>query len=243
MAGARAAGIPIEATDGAFGQIHDVYFDDLHWTVRYLAVETGHWLGSRRVLLSPRSVQRISGSHRRAEVALSRQQIRDSPNVDTHKLVERQHEVALHEYYGFPYYWTGDRPREGVATGPAPADRHLHSARVVIGYAVHAVGGEAGYVEDFLVDDVTWIIRYLVLDSRHLWPGRRVLLPRDWIGWVSWMEFSVHVDLDRDTIRQAPEYDAARLIDRAYEARLRAHFGEPLRSPVGNRATRPSTPR
>jgi hypothetical protein len=229
-------GHAISGTDGALGWIHDVYFDDQHWMVRYLAAETGHWLGGRRVLLSPMSVRRIDRVHRWAEVALTRQQVRDSPNVDTHKPVERQHEVALLEYYGVPSYWADHRPSGEAAAGAGPDDRHLHSARVVIGYAVDAVDGEVGYVEDFVVDDLTWTIRYLVLDSRHWWPGRRALLAPEWVGWVSWREFNVHVDFDRDTIHRAPEFDPARPIDRAYEARLHGHYGRPPHSSPGNRA-------
>src|SRR5262245_23298742 len=98
-------GYAIGAMDGALGRVHDVYFDDRHWGVRYLAAETGQWLGGRRVLLSPGSIRRIDRGRRRAEVALTRQQVRDSPAVDTHKPVERQHEVALPEHYGVPFYW------------------------------------------------------------------------------------------------------------------------------------------
>jgi hypothetical protein len=76
------------------------------------------------------------------------------------------------------------------------------------------VDGEVGYVEDLLVDDVTWMTRYLVLDSRHWWPGRRALLTPEWVSLGSWMEL-------------APEYDPARPVDRAYEARLLGHYGRP----------------
>jgi uncharacterized protein YrrD len=246
-------GCAIGATDGTLGRIHDVYFDDQQWVVRYLAAETGHWLTGRRVLLSPLSVRRINWSYRWVAVALSRQQVRNSPAVDTQKPIERQHESPLLEYYGLRHYWMADRPWGGIvgpvgvkpiprsgalggaATEAEPGDRHLHSARMVIGYTVYAADGEVGCVEDFLVDDHTWTVRYLVLDSRHWWPGRRVLAAER-IGRVSWMELGVHVELDRDTIRQAPEYDPARPIDRAYEARLHDHYGQPPRWSPGRPA-------
>jgi hypothetical protein len=229
-------GHTIGATDGALGRVHDVYFDDRHWRVRYLAAETGHWLEGRRVLLSPASVQHVDWSRRSVQVALSRRQVRDSPAVDTHKPVERQHEVALLEYYGVPCYWADGQLAGRAAVDTGTDDRHLHSARVVIGYTVHTVDGEVGYVEDFLFDDASWMVRYLVLDSRHWWPGRRVLIAPEWVGWISWMEFGIHVDLDRDAIRRAPEYDPARPIDRAYESRLHAHYGRPPHPSPGNRA-------
>jgi hypothetical protein len=39
--------------DGEIGRVKEFYFDDLHWTVRYLVAETGNWLTGRQVLISP----------------------------------------------------------------------------------------------------------------------------------------------------------------------------------------------
>jgi hypothetical protein len=191
-------GCAIVATDGECGRVHDAYFDDRRWIVGHLAVDTGRWSADPRVLIPVASVRRHRGSRRRVDVALTCEQVRNSPGIDTR------------------------RPTAG-----GPDDPHLHGARAVIGYAVHALDGEVGFVEDFLVDDRSWTVRYMVVDSRHWWPGKRVLLAAERIGWVSWMELSVHVDLPRDPIRQAPGYDPARPVDRAYEARLRAHYDRP----------------
>jgi uncharacterized protein YrrD len=49
-------GFAIHATDGELGAVSDLYFDDDSWTIRYLTVDTGGWLGGRRVLISPISV-------------------------------------------------------------------------------------------------------------------------------------------------------------------------------------------
>jgi len=216
-------GCAIVATDGEIGRVHDVFFDDRRWGVRYLAVHTGHWAASRRVLIRLASVARIKWPRRRVEVALTRQQVQKSPGVDTHRPIERQLEVPLYQYSGFPY-GAGDRP-EGSA---APDyEQHLHSARAVIGYAVHAVDGEVGYVEDFLMDEPSGAVRYLIVDSRHWWPGKRVLLAAERIRWVSGMERGVHVDLPRDPIRRAPAYDPARPVDGTYEARLAEHYDRP----------------
>jgi hypothetical protein len=209
----------IVASDGECGRVHDVYVDDRCWVVRDLAVDTGRWSASRSVLIPLASVERIEWPRRRVRVALTREQVRTSPGIDTHRPIEQRQEIAPYEYLGVPN-WSGDR-----VDGAAGADdQHLYSARAVIGYAVRAVDGEVGYVEDFLVDDGPWAVRYLVVDSRHWWPGKRVLVAAERIRWVSWRELDVHVDLPRDPIRQAPGYDPARPVDPAYEARLREHY-------------------
>jgi uncharacterized protein YrrD len=49
-------GFAIRATDGTVGHVKDFYFDDKSWVVRYLVAETGSWLSSRKVLISPIAV-------------------------------------------------------------------------------------------------------------------------------------------------------------------------------------------
>ena len=76
-------GFTIHAADGDLGRVHDLYFDDQRWTIRYLVVDTRHWLPGRRIVLSPLSVRRVDWARREIVVALSREQIRRSPNVDS----------------------------------------------------------------------------------------------------------------------------------------------------------------
>jgi uncharacterized protein YrrD len=40
-------GLMIRAKDGELGTVDQFYFDDETWAIRYLAVETGGWLGGR----------------------------------------------------------------------------------------------------------------------------------------------------------------------------------------------------
>ena len=75
------------------------------------------------------------------------------------------------------------------------------------GYDIAALDGELGHVDDFLIDDRERAIRYLVVDTRNWWPGKKVVLSPDWIKTVSWTDSQVHVDLRRDEIKAAPEYD------------------------------------
>lgn len=102
------------------------------------------------------------------------------------------------------------------------------------GYEIQALDGEIGHVEDFVIDDETWAIRYLVVATRNWWPGKKVLVSPQWIERVSWSESKVFVNLSREAIKQSPEYSAEALITRDYEAGL---CGSPSLKVIGSRAS------
>ena len=237
-------GLTIAAIDGDLGSVADLYFDDLSWTVRYLVVDTGSWLPGRQVLISPLSVREAGD---KVMVDLTQAQVKESPPVETDRPVNRQQEEAIARHYDQRYYWEGPY-RWGllaypgmppVPTAPIPAggiaeemaareretldDPSLRSTRDVTGYYIAALDGDIGHVEDFLIDDRAWAIRYLVVDTRNWWPGTKVVLSPEWIKTVSWPDSQVHVDLCRDEIEAAPRYDPSRPFDRAYENRLLEH--------------------
>ena len=184
----------------------------------------------------------------RLNVGLTKAQIEQAPSWDTAKPVSRQHEIAYARYYDYPYYWTGPArwgigwdPLTGVPPVPSPdpveeeilareresTDVHLHSARDVVGYYVQAADDDVGHVEDFLVDDRSWAIRYIVVDTRNWLPGRRVVISPRWIKTVSWDESRVLVDLLRSQVETAPEYDPDAALERALESRLHEHYRRP----------------
>ena len=113
-------------------------------------------------------------------------------------------------------WWT----EEGTEANP-----HLRSTDEVTGYGIQATDGEIGDVEDFLVDDQAWAIRYLVIDTGRWLPGKQVLISPEWIQGVDWREAKVHVGLDRSAIREAPEYDHRVGVDREHERLLHDHYG------------------
>lgn len=244
----------IGAVDGDIGSVQDAYFDDASWTIRYLVVDTGSWLPGRQVLLSPRALTAIDPTGERIATNLTTQQVRDAPAVDTARPVSRQHEAELGSYYGHPAYWAGPyrwgltpypfataspppRPSEMAARGAEERrpDPHLRSVREVHGYGLAATDGSLGHVEDVLVDEASWAIRYFVVDPRSWWPGPHVVLPTEWITAVSWPERAVHVDVTREAVRSAPQYvppDEAPPADvprgplsRDDERRLYGHYG------------------
>jgi hypothetical protein len=236
-------GYSIQATDGDIGAVYAFYFDDDLWTVRYLVVDTGTWLPGRRVLLSPTAIGQIHWETETVTVTLSREQVENSPDMDTEKPVSRQYETALHNYYGWPMYWGAFEPTgAGVMAMPPPAlevaesaenmveaqgDPHLRSTHEVMGYSIHAWDGDIGSVRDFIVEDELWAIRYMVVDTGHWLPGKKVLIAPPWITEVSWGESKVYVELTQEEVKNSPEFDAAAPVNRAYEERLYDFYGRP----------------
>ena len=236
----------IRATDGDVGRVRTVLFDDEDWTVRYLVAETGGWLSGRRVLLSPISVDRVRWDDGVIDVGLSREQVKNSPDITTDVPVSRQRELEFYRYYGYPHYWGGAGiwgagaypamlahvdDQRGMADaavafeeGGTP-DAHLRDASVVTGYGIAAADGDIGRVDDFLLDDLTWTIRYLVVDTSRWLGGRHVIVSPEWVTDVSWGESAVHVALTREAIKASPEYDPRVGVAREYERRLHEHYG------------------
>jgi len=103
-------------------------------------------------------------------------------------------------------------------------DPHLRSTEHVTGHHIQALDGEIGHVEDFIIDDETWAIRYLVIDTKKWRPGKHILISPQWVERVSWGELKVFVNLSREIIKDSPEYTAKSLVTRDYEIELHKHY-------------------
>ena len=58
----------------------------------------------------------------------------------------------------------------------------LTNASLIKGCTVAASDGHIGSVSDFLFDDSTWLVRWLVVDTGNWLSGRKVLLPPSVLG-------------------------------------------------------------
>jgi len=245
-------GLIIRATDGEIGSVDTFFFDDVRWSIRYMVVNTGGWLLPETVLISPRSIRAVDWDRRLVEVNLTRQQVKDAPSTASDQPVSRQMEVAYASHYRHDPYWYGakrwgntsfpyasgggdvylppgivapERDR-AVAQALPMGDAHLRSTHEVAGYRIRASDGELGRIDDFVMDDATWAIRYLVVDTQNWWPGKKVLMAPSWISTVSWIDRTVEIGLGCAAIKAGPEYDPTQL-NRAYERRLHRHYRKP----------------
>ncbi len=241
------SGYSVAASDGELGTVCDFLFDDASWSVRWLVVDTGNWLSGRQVLLPPSALGSVDANMRRLSVKLTKQQVRDSPQIDTDRPVSRQMETGVYNYYGGSPYWSsgyymgsygnmgsgmaspylGARRKQVIAEARAgdQDDVHLRSPKAVTGYHIHARDGEIGHVEDFLFDDTDWSIHYLVVDRKYWWPAKRILVSSRLAGEIDWTNALVNLDVARQRIKDSPAYDASMTIDRAYDEKLLTYYG------------------
>jgi hypothetical protein len=247
-------GYKLNSLDGEIGKVKEFYFDDRHWVIRYLVADTGNWLTGRHVLISPYVLGDVIEEDQHITVNLTKKQIEDSPSLDSDKPVSRQYEETFYGYYGWPMYWTGpliwgsypylerDRAKWKEAIQRKNAwDPNLRSTHDVSGHCIQAADGEIGHVEGFIIDDDTWGICYLIVDTQNWRPGRKVLISPQWIERVSWDELKVFINLPRETIKRAPEYLEDALPTRDYEVGLHRHYnrkGYWIDEPVGKKDSR-----
>lgn len=236
-------GFIIKAEDGEVGQVEEFYFDDQTWTIRYLVVSTQMWLPRKKVLISPNSIQKVLLEEEIVHVSLTKKQVKDSPDIDTKQIVSREDEIELNSYYNWPSYWessesqgtsshiktefTGDEMKDHKSNGPPGTNEendslkpHLRSTQEVIKYHILAIDKEFGHVEDFIVDEKTWKVRYLVVNTKNWWFGKEILVSPEWIKDIDWTEKIVKIDLDEKTIKEGPEFSSDKPIDRGFEEKL-----------------------
>lgn len=236
-------GYQLSARDGKIGSSKDYLFDENQWTVRYLVADTGSWLPGRKVLVSPISLKITDWTSKAIPVDLTKQQIEDSPPLDSDAPVSRQFEIEWYSHFSWPFYWQGGAtwgtvpvPTQAVPVSHEAIDTcleaakecHLRSAGEVVDYAIDAVDGKIGKVDDFLFDDQDWRIRYLVVDTGNWLPGKKVVLSPEWIKEISWPQSTVFVSITQEEVENSPEYEPTSPIDRAFEERLYKFYRRPI---------------
>ena len=213
-----------------------------------MVADTGGWLSGRKVLISPHAIERLDPEQRLKEVALTQQQIKDAPVVGTDKPVSRKQEVRYHDHCGYPCYWAGaglwevgayptaagafpppaaatDRDVSRAAkTGRRVADPHLRSSAEMRGCDIEATDGSIGQIDDFLFDDRSWQIRFVVVDTGSWLPGRMVLVSPQWISELDWIEQRAKVKLPREAVRASPADQPRTQLSDEETQKVQRHF-------------------
>lgn len=215
-------GYKIGATDGELGKVVDFYFDDKKWNIRYLVVETGGWLQGRKVLISAQEISKCDVEQKKFNVKLTMDQIRHSPDIDTNMPVTRQMEEVLHRHHSWDFYWGNtifiDKRKTNVAVDDVNEngfvldnvvyDVHLQSAMQVSGYHIHALGGEIGHLNDYIIDDETWRITDIVIDTHNIIGGKKVVVDVRHVDALQWANYQVYLDMSIQAVENSPQYAA-----------------------------------
>ncbi|MDG5813563.1 PRC-barrel domain-containing protein [Chitinispirillales bacterium ANBcel5] len=250
-------GKSLHATDGKIGKVDDFYFDDTNWALRYLVADVGSWLLGKKILLSPAALGKplndsIDVKYSKDQVKHSPNV--DTQKPISRKLEEELHDYYSWPYYwvypnhynslggaiypglsfpsGFPKP-LGEEPITAQAlekeqkTEEEIRQSHLRSTKELTNYHIQATDEEIGHVEDFILDTEHWVIRYLIVDTKNILPGKKVLLAPQWILGIDWGETKVYADVSADTIRNGPEFTNKTELDRDYEKRLYEYYKRP----------------
>lgn len=210
----------LAATDGIVGEVEEFYFDDKSWKILYLVVKTGNWLSGRKVLIAPHALLKQPWQDGFFPVNLTKKQIENSPDIDTDKPVSRQQEIELYGHYQWESYW-GSGFYGGGSLGvsmPFPVldhkvlieadkkdkhaddDIHLRSTGSITGYHIHTTNGEIGHIIDFIVDDQTWQIKFIVIDTHNWFGGKKVLIPVAHVKEINWSKNKIHLDITSSVV-------------------------------------------
>jgi uncharacterized protein YrrD len=234
----------IKGTDGEIGKVEDFYFDDQTSTIRYMVVKTGGWLSEKKVLISPEAFQKLDRESKKLSINLSQEQIKNSPDVDTDKPVSEQQEELIRGYYSWPsFYGHGMYGHMGLGMWGYPLvevrekelkrkkteehtnDKpHLRSTKEVTGYDIHATDGVIGAVEDFIIDDTTWKIDFLIVETGNWFSGKKVIISPHWIKNVKWEEQKVTINHLKEEVKNSPEYNSSKPINDSYEHELNDYY-------------------
>ncbi len=230
----------VHAEDGEVGSVYSFLINDRTWVVMYIAVEAGNWIEDHKVLISPVVVKEVDWRERSLLTGLTRKEIKERPDMEEKSYLPLQNaEEALYE--DWPIYWEpilGEPGRyplplimeEEGKEKPEEKEPHSHmrSSLDLMDYFIHAKDGEIGHVEDFITESGKgWRIRYVVVDTRNLLPGKKVLISPQWIQKIDWREGEVYIDHTREEVKASPEFDPHAPVNREYEEVLYDYYGRP----------------
>ncbi|MFW5897624.1 MAG: PRC-barrel domain-containing protein [Halanaerobium sp.] len=245
-------GFTIHGRDGDLGKARDFYFDQHRFIMRYLLVDTGNWLKHEQTLISTDSFKEINYENNEILVDLSSDELEEAPSLEKNKPISKLMEEKVVKHFEWPLYWSTHHPTDGPSIQSGSLIRkklfnfenlddqekeekekeiesNLRSFNEVRGYHIQAQDKEFGHLEDLFVDEENWIIRYLLIDTRNILPGKDVLIAPEWLKNISWNKEKIYVSKTKEEIKNAPEYREEKtdnLVHRSYEEKLYDHYDE-----------------
>lgn len=205
-------GYRILADDGPAGKVCDFLFHETDWTIGHVIADVGSWWHTRRVLVPRVALKRPVGIIEVLPISWKRSQVKGSPVAESVGQVTQQ---------------LSNLVASGSVAVPAQ-EEPLCSTVEVTGYQANAMDGQIGTVEDFIVDDEEWHIRYLVLGIKLDKVDRRALSASEWVVGIDKDAKVVSLNLSRREVYDSPEYDPRVPINRDIEGRLYDYYGQPF---------------
>lgn len=233
----------IKTIDEAEGNVKDILFDEVEWIVRYVETDFGIELSGTRKLIPRVFFKNPNWDEQHFPVKLTKFDLKDCPDIALHLPISRIYEQKVYEHFKEDEYWlqsyitpfgipaiTHPIPSMGVSERMIDERKlktHLRSFQEIKGYEVHALDGNIGQINNIIIDDKDWSIRYAVIDTSSWLPwSKNVLIGVNWMDEISYTSKQIKINLDVETIKSAPEFDHSEPIDEKYEKMLNEHFDE-----------------
>lgn len=208
----------VMGSDIEIGRVHGSHFDDAHWKLRYFIVHPHESLELPLVLVSPHTLRDHDPEAGRLHVSQTRGHLEGSPRTENSLTLHRSHEIAFSRHFGWPAWWE--------ETTPTPQSQCEPALRSTLrGYGVDSLNRYMGTLTDYLIDDETWEIRYLVVKTQgwdtHDW----LLVAPSWIVDLGQANHIFTVGLRSEEIANAPRWHPEMPLSREFERGLHAHYG------------------
>ena len=238
----------IEDLDGIKGKVKDLLFDEDSWIIRYIETDIVDMDRASRVLIPWFHLYKPDWQERTFHLNLHKTDLENSPTLDVASPVSREYEKKLAEHFNVEPYWPYmymSPPTSSIYYPPRPLhvpakeiheedlDTSLRSFEEVRHYRIRGTDEHIGQVEDIIVDDQDWQIIYLIVDTSRWLPwSKKVVLSIDWLKKISYVNKEVAIDLNKEQIKNAPEFDPSHPIEINYEKALDAYFQKEIKQSI-----------
>lgn len=222
---------PIKALDGEIGKLHDMFFDDRNWNLRCFIVELGFGLPGKKVVITPSSVTLFDGTV--PQINLTKDEIRSCPGSDSVKPVSQQEyeriQLLSNVSSNYEGMWSGSQSVSPAIALQEAGDHfndnpHLRSSKIIQGYKLLSLNGAVGTIEDILIDDFIWQIRFWIVTLHDNHESGPFLLSPHWIEGIEWALSSVSIGIESKTLLNQPLFDPERHLNRSYTAIINEYF-------------------
>ncbi len=238
-------GYSIQAIDGEKGKVKNFLFDDETWIIRYLDADLGNFFKEKRVLIPKEHLGTPNWENSHFPVELTVKRIENSPDLEFDLPVSRKYEQELFEHYELTPYWPVNMsayagggsmfytepiitPHKEVVD-EEKIDTNLRSYEEISGYYISAKDEQFGHIDDLIIDDNNWQILYVIIDTKNIVPwSKLVMLPIELIDELSYPHNEAKINLSKETIKNAPEYNPAMAINAEYEKVLYDFYGRKI---------------
>lgn len=216
-------GTRTRALDGEIGSLKDIYIDDSSWAVQYFVVELGSWFNGKDVLVPPDAVAPFDGTT--INIELTKAEIRSCKHADSAIPVSLQQRYRERSLFNFACTIASIMnagpmivpPVSGNSYDTSEIDPHLRSCRTISKYHLINKNTEVGIMEDLLLDDSYWHIRFTVATVGKADSSIKKLFKPQLIDNIDCSLSTISLSIGKSGILAFPDFFAEKHLDTSYE--------------------------